>query len=178
MTDWTPNPPVDPEDLVATIGGVPGVTVTDEDPWVVVDVGDAVPALRLDPDRVIAADVVAGPADRPAARVVMESINYDPPELVVYVTAGDVAFAPDARSASRELATEGLVLQMPELPSGVSYREMVREFRRRPRTDNLDHLHGWVVTLCAFWWGAERVGLDVTRLRRRLNRHIAELRRL
>ncbi len=167
------------DELASTIAAVPGVTVTLMPDGIIVHAGDTVPALHLVADRVYEAEAGRGPAGQIAVRLVLADPEVPPRPLIAFVTDGDVAFAPDPERASAEIAPVGPSYEVVDLPPGVSYREMLRDFQTPPVAQgNLDHFYGRVLMLCAFWWGARRIGLDVDHLRPTLDDLIAELRSL
>lgn len=152
----------DSDQLTESINEIPGIKATARRGVVLVDVGGGIPHVHLRPDAVEAWRYGRDPRGAPAMQLRLrptEAADVTP----VYLTAGDVAFAPDGPRASRDIRPHGPEHVVQNMPPLVAYTEMlhtVRQTEEHLDTD-LDRRTGTVLMVVAFWRGAQRVGLDV-----------------
>lgn len=170
---------MDVDGLAVLLTTVTGVTVATDQNTITVHVGGDVPALTIPASQVLDAHTQPDPRGLACVKVVMADPSKPRHRLPLYVTSGDVAFPPDPARGNADIYSGGPSFTVTDLPPGISYLEMARDFEQWPGTDtNLDRIQARVLALAAFWWGAHRVGLNVEHLRPKLDEQISRLRAL
>lgn len=166
-----------PDELTTTLTGISGITVTiDTNNTVTIDVGDGIPTITHALSQVVSAEPVAAPDGSHAVRLAIQDITNPDTGVIVYLTTGDVAFAPDTTEASAIVYPNGLLVDIAALPPGISFTEMIRDLNTAPTsTNNYDELTTEILKCVAFWCGARRAGLDVNHLRPRIDALIDHL---
>ena len=143
------------DELVSTLSSITGIDVQGTSAGEIeVSVGEGVPLLLLDPDRVVKAETVDGPTG-PAVK--LDLVGEVQPW---FVTVGDVAYPPDTSALKRP---SGMTYRVGDLPPVVGWGDMLWMLgeAERPFDGNFDRFHAQVLSCEAILLGAIRAGLAV-----------------
>ena len=143
------------EELVSMLSSITGIdALASSAGHIEVSVGEGVPLLLLDPDRVVKAETVDGPTG-PAIKLDLSG-EVQP----WFVTDGDVAYPPDTSALK---GPSGMTYRVGDLPPVVGWRDMLWMLSEaeRPFDGNFDRFHAQVLSCEAILLGARRAGLAV-----------------